>query len=63
MLYTDVVIEGYVNSMLPTIMEETGGLGVDIVIDNGGKTLECIEINSGPCITVTLNIHNIPFHL
>lgn len=38
-LFTDnyIELEDKTNILFSSIMEETGGLGVDIIIDNGGK--------------------------
>jgi hypothetical protein len=34
---TEQIIVGNMNTLVSHIVEETGGLGVDAIIDNGGK--------------------------
>ena len=43
MFSLDNVIVTDVTTLVSHVMEETGGLGVDIIIDNGGKYVRKIQ--------------------
>ncbi len=45
------------SDLLPVILEETGGLGVDIVIDSGGKTSQLTMMNM--CLIVKMDIRSV----
>lgn len=36
------------SELLSAVMEETGGLGVDIVVDSGGKKIKLLFLTSSP---------------